>query len=140
MSYSATVAASDVIDLPFVADIPIGPRQKRRSFWAVEPTESYFFACARGREYAAQYLAFCEQNPDGADLLTWITLDMGAASARYDVHSDSRMGYIVGFCEFLGGLLQQTARNIRPMAVAQQRNREEVECAYQFFAQREVSA
>ena len=93
-------------DLPFVADIKVGPRKKRRSFWAVPQTDDYAAACTSGRQYACELVQFLKQNPmwSGANVIGSLVQDMAAHPGGTAMH-----GYEVGFWSTLEVLLHRAA-------------------------------
>lgn len=88
-------------DLPFVADIKVGPRKTARYFWHVPDSGDYGQANNIGRQFAADYAQYLKDNPFwvGAGFLGRIVADMAK-------HQDSSAnGYGVGFCSFIEQLL-----------------------------------
>lgn len=45
---AAPVDPASFLSLPFVADIKVGPRKKKRCFWNVRTTDDYGAACGTG--------------------------------------------------------------------------------------------
>lgn len=80
--------------LPFVADVSIAPRKKRRNFWHVPQTDDYGAACDLGRQYACDLLQYLKDNPGwfGSGLIGWLVEDMAAYPVGCAMH-----GYQVGF-------------------------------------------
>ena len=109
-------------DLPFVADIKIGPRKMERCFWNVQPTDDYGHANDVGRQFAADYAQYLKDNPRrvGDNYLGHIIDDM--AKHR---HSPAN-GYAVGFWSFLERLIY--------LAVTQNDPYEVAECVAQRYA------
>lgn len=124
--YPPIVTPCPVTELPFVDDIKIAPRKKARSFWAVERTADYGMACEKGREYAAHYLQYLKQRPDGRGLLGRIACSMRDADAlgslstiRPREDGDRTHGYAVGFFAFLDSILMLAMDGADPFAILQ---------------------
>jgi len=81
-------------ELPFVADVKVAPRKKRRSFWNVPKTDDYGHANDVGRQYAADFLQYIKDNPFwvGSNIIGTFVADMAAHPRGTDMH-----GYEVGF-------------------------------------------
>ena len=93
--------SASLTDLPFVADVKIGPRKKACCFWHVPPTDDYGHANDVGRQFAADYAQYLKDNPRwvGANNLGWIAADMAK-------HQDTPAnGYAVGFWSFVERLI-----------------------------------
>jgi hypothetical protein len=106
---------ASLTDLPFVADVKIGPRKTKRSFWHVLPTEDYGHANDVGRQYACDFVQLLKQNPFwvGSGKLGWLIKDMHK-------HADTtENGYAVGFCSFLEQLLYIAATHTDHYALAE---------------------
>lgn len=80
--------------LPFVADVKIAPRRKRRNSWNVPQTDDSAVACATGRQYACDLLQFLKDNPFwvGSNVFGLLVEDMAAHPSGTAMH-----GYEVGF-------------------------------------------
>jgi hypothetical protein len=81
-------------ELPFVADVKVAPRQKRRSFWNVPKTDDYGHANDVGRQYAADFLQYIKDNPFwvGSNTIGTFVADMATHPRGTAMH-----GYEVGF-------------------------------------------
>lgn len=92
---------ASLTDLPFVADVKVGPRKTARCFWHVPPTDDYGHANDVGRQFAADYAQYLKENPFwvGSGNLGWIVADM----AKH--HDTPAKGYAVGFWAFVEQLL-----------------------------------
>lgn len=123
-----------VTELPFVKDLKVAQRRKERSFWAVERTADYGAACAKGREYAAHYLQYLKQNPDGIGLLGRIAGAMvdadgfGVLGRQYSA-DDGADGYAVGFFSFIDNVLRMAMGSADPFVLAQREIDFYAECA-----------
>lgn len=84
----------NIADLPFVADIRVGPRRTRRNFWHVPLTDDHGAANAMGRQYACDLLQFFKEDPRpvGANIIGLIVKDMAAYPS-----GTAMRGYEVGF-------------------------------------------
>lgn len=89
-------------DLPFVADVKVAPRKKRRNFWNVPQTDDYGVACDMGRQYACDLLQYLKDNPFwvGSNAIGNFVQDMAAHPCGTAMH-----GYEVGFWSTLEVLL-----------------------------------
>lgn len=92
--------------LPFVADVKVAPRKKRRSFWNVPQTDDYGSACDAGRQYACDLIQYLKDNPlwVGSNTIGNLVQDMAAHPPGTAVH-----GYQVGFWSTLEVLLHRAA-------------------------------
>lgn len=102
------------VDLPFVADVKIGPRKKACCFWHVQPTDDHGHANDVGRQFAADYAQYLKDNPQcvGANYLGHIIDDM----AKYR-HTPAN-GYAVGFWSFLERLIYLAVSQNDPYEIA----------------------
>jgi len=93
-------------DLPFVADVKVSRRNKRRSFWNVPQTNDYGEACAMGRQFACDMVQYFKDNPcwSGSNVLGSLVKDMAAYRCGTAMH-----GYEVGFWSALEVLLCRAA-------------------------------
>ena len=93
---------ASLTDLPFVADVKVGPRKTARCFWNVPPTADYGHANDVGRQYACDYAQYLKENPFwvGSGQMGRIVQDMHAHECGTATH-----GYAVGFWAFVEQLL-----------------------------------
>lgn len=93
-------------DLPFVADVKVAPRKKRRNFWHVPPTDDYGAACTLGRQYACDLVQYLKDNPywAGSNTIGLLVKDMAAHP-----QGSAMRGYEVGFFSAIEVLLYQAA-------------------------------
>ena len=87
---------SQILDLPFVADVkvPGSKRRTQRSFWHVPPATSYKAACDDGVFFACSYLIHLSYGRT-TGFLGHILRDM---QANMPPEGDAARGYQVGFC------------------------------------------
>ena len=100
--------------LPFVADVKVGPRKKRRSFWVVPQVHCYAAANATGEQFAADFIQLLKQNPEwaGAGTLGRIARDM------YCNGDETSNGVPVGFWSLIERVLIMGAQRIDVYGVA----------------------
>lgn len=108
---------ASITDLPFVADVKIGPRKSERSFWHVPPTDDYGHANQVGRQYACDFVQYLKQNPDGvgSGKLGWIVSDMAKC-----VDDSELKGYAVGFWAFMEHLIYIAATKYDHYGIAEE--------------------
>ena len=97
---------ASVTDLPFVADVKVAPRKKRRNFWNVPQTDDYGVACDIGRQYACDLVQYLKDNPFwvGGNTIGTFVKDMAAHKSDTAMH-----GYEVGFWSALEVLLYRAS-------------------------------
>lgn len=103
-------------DLPFVADVKVGPRKTVRCFWNVLPTDDYGHANNVGRQYACDYAQYLKENPFwvGSGQMGRIVQDMHQHEVGTTTH-----GYAVGFWAFVEQLLYLTVTQNDHYAIAE---------------------
>lgn len=103
-------------DLPFVADVEIGPRKTQRLFWNVPPADDYGEANQIGVQYACDFVQYLKQNKSlvGSARLGWIVSDMAKARA------DDTRGYAIGFWSFVEQLLYVAATRVDHYSIAEE--------------------
>ena len=100
--------------LPFVADVRVTPRKKRRSFWAVPQIDCYATANVVGAQYAADWIQFLKQNPE------WVGGGITGQIAREMHGSISASGISVGFWSLIEAALAAGSTRVDAYAIAQQ--------------------
>lgn len=111
--------------LPFVKDLKIAPREKRRSFWEVKPASNALEASEKGFEYAAHYLKFLKDGRTARGLLADI---VRAQQASAD--SDASKWCAGGFLAFIDIVLREAMEesDFDPFARLKERNDYYAEC------------
>ena len=88
-------------NLPFVADVKVGPRKMARCFWHVPPTKDYQHAFEVGRQFAADLSQYLKENPNSIGyLISTIARDM-----HKNKSTTAMEGYAIGFWNFIEKLL-----------------------------------
>lgn len=101
--------------LPFVADVKVAPRKKRRSYWNVPQTSDRGAACDMGAQYACDLMQYLKDNPFwvGSNFLGQLVEDMAA-------HPSGAMhGYEVGFWSAIELLLYHAVTSVDHWEVIQ---------------------
>lgn len=103
--------------LPFVSRRKQPDGSKPVHFWDVEPVDGYCAGCRLGREYAAHYLQFLQDNssPSTGALLTDIVRDI-------DFTDPEQKGLWVGFFTFVEKILIDRARTMNVYATLDAQN------------------
>lgn len=85
--------SASLTDLPFVANVKVAPRKKRRNYWNVPQTDDYVGACAVGQQYACDFLQYIKDNASsvGSNIIGLLVKDMEA------LRGTAMKGYEVGF-------------------------------------------